>query len=124
MFASITWLALSTGVKITEDDAALVGLPEGQPQKTVIVQVAQVDAAVGEAIDQAQQAVEGVEERWQAGQLRTDVAVDTDHFQVGQLRGTDVDVFGVGNGDAELVFLETRGNVRVGTGIDVRVHAQ
>ena len=41
MFASITWLALSTGVKVTENDADLVGLPEGQPQKTVIVQVAQ-----------------------------------------------------------------------------------
>jgi amino acid transporter len=41
MFASITWLALSTGVKVTGDDASLVGLPEGQPQKTVIVQVAQ-----------------------------------------------------------------------------------
>ena len=41
MFASLTWLALSTGVKVTGDDADLVGLPEGQPQKTVIVQVAQ-----------------------------------------------------------------------------------
>jgi amino acid transporter len=41
MFASITWLALTTGVKVTEEDADLVGLPEGQPQKTVIVQVAQ-----------------------------------------------------------------------------------
>jgi len=41
MFASITWLALSTGVKVTGDDADLAGLPEGQPQKTVIVQVAQ-----------------------------------------------------------------------------------
>jgi amino acid transporter len=41
MFASITWLALSTGVKVTEDDADLAGLPAGQPQKTVIVQVAQ-----------------------------------------------------------------------------------
>jgi amino acid transporter len=41
MFAAITWLALSTGVKVTGDDAALVGLPEGQAQKTVIVQVAQ-----------------------------------------------------------------------------------
>jgi amino acid transporter len=41
MFASITWLALSTGVKVTGNDADLAGLPEGQPQKTVIVQVAQ-----------------------------------------------------------------------------------
>lgn len=40
MFAGITWLALRSGVKITDDDANLIGLPEGQSQKTVIVQVA------------------------------------------------------------------------------------
>lgn len=40
MFIGITWLALSTGVKVTTDNAMLVGLPEGQNQKTVIVQVA------------------------------------------------------------------------------------
>ncbi|HAN71315.1 MAG TPA: DNA-binding protein [Actinobacteria bacterium] len=40
MFAGITWLALQTQVKITENDADLVGLPPGEAQKTVIVQVA------------------------------------------------------------------------------------
>ena len=40
MFAGITWLALKTGVKVTESDADLQGLPAGQPQKTVIVQIA------------------------------------------------------------------------------------
>ncbi len=40
MFAGITWLALATGVKVTEFNEDLVGLPEGQLQKTVIVQVA------------------------------------------------------------------------------------
>lgn len=40
MFAGITWLALKTGVKYTENAADLVGLPAGQEQKTVIVQVA------------------------------------------------------------------------------------
>jgi amino acid transporter len=40
MFASITWLALETGVKVAEHDSDLVGLPDGQSQKTVIVQVA------------------------------------------------------------------------------------
>jgi amino acid transporter len=40
MFAGITWLALKTQVKITEFDKDLVGLPAGQPQKTVIVQIA------------------------------------------------------------------------------------
>ena len=46
MFASITWLALRTGVKVTENDADLIGLPPGQAQKTVIAQVA--DAVFGD----------------------------------------------------------------------------
>ena len=40
MFAGITWLALKTQVKVTQFADELVGLPEGQAQKTVIVQVA------------------------------------------------------------------------------------
>jgi amino acid transporter len=40
MFASITWLALQTGVKVAESDSDLIGLPAGEPQKTVIAQVA------------------------------------------------------------------------------------
>ncbi|MBU6278659.1 MAG: APC family permease [Actinomycetales bacterium] len=40
MFVGITWLALVTGVKITDSNDQLVGLPPGQEQKTVIVQVA------------------------------------------------------------------------------------
>lgn len=39
MFAGITWLSLATGVKISDDNAAL-GLPAGADQQTVIVQVA------------------------------------------------------------------------------------
>lgn len=40
MFSGITWLALKTGVKVTNENSQLVGLPEGQNQKTVIVQIA------------------------------------------------------------------------------------
>jgi amino acid transporter len=40
MFVGITWLALTTQVKITESNADLIGLPAGQEQKTVIVQIA------------------------------------------------------------------------------------
>jgi amino acid transporter len=39
MFIGITWLALLTEVRVTENDADLIGLPEGQTQKTVIVQI-------------------------------------------------------------------------------------
>lgn len=41
MFASITWLALYTQVKVTEFDSDLIGLPAGENQKTVIAQIAQ-----------------------------------------------------------------------------------
>jgi amino acid transporter len=41
MFASITWLALYTQVKVTEFDSDLIGLPSGENQKTVIAQIAQ-----------------------------------------------------------------------------------
>ena len=40
MFAGITWLALQTNVHVTHFDSELIGLPEGQSQKTVIVQIA------------------------------------------------------------------------------------
>ena len=40
MFMSITWLALATGVKVAEHDSDLIGLPDGESQKTVIAQIA------------------------------------------------------------------------------------
>ncbi len=40
MFFSITWLALESGVQVTERDDELIGLPPGETQKTVIVQIA------------------------------------------------------------------------------------
>ncbi|MFC6238258.1 APC family permease [Longivirga aurantiaca] len=46
MFAAITWLALYTQVRVTEFDRDLIGLPEGQAQKTVIAQIA--DAVFGD----------------------------------------------------------------------------
>ena len=45
MFLAITALALITGVKVAEHSEDLIGLPAGQAQKTVIVQVA--DAVFG-----------------------------------------------------------------------------
>ncbi|MEY3278685.1 MAG: hypothetical protein RLZZ426_1171, partial [Actinomycetota bacterium] len=40
MFSGITWLAIQTGVKVTEHNESLIGLPEGAQQKTVIAQIA------------------------------------------------------------------------------------
>jgi amino acid transporter len=40
MFASITWLAIQTGVQVAEHDSDLLGMPDGEHQKTVIAQIA------------------------------------------------------------------------------------
>lgn len=40
MFGGITWLAVRSGVQVTEYDRDLIGLPAGAEQKTVIAQVA------------------------------------------------------------------------------------
>ncbi|MDZ7576872.1 MAG: APC family permease [Candidatus Nanopelagicales bacterium] len=41
MFAAITWLALKTQVHVAEKPEDLIGLPSGQAQKTVVVQIAE-----------------------------------------------------------------------------------
>jgi amino acid transporter len=45
MFVGVTALALKTDVKVAENSEDLIGLPEGEPQKTVITQIA--DAVFG-----------------------------------------------------------------------------
>ena len=40
MFAGITWLAFATNVRVANANADLIGLPAGDTQKTVIIQVA------------------------------------------------------------------------------------
>lgn len=40
MFGGLTWLAVRSGVQVTDHNADLVGLPAGAEQKTVIAQVA------------------------------------------------------------------------------------
>ncbi|VFS81346.1 Uncharacterised protein [Pseudomonas aeruginosa] len=57
------------------------------PEAAAEVQVANADAFAGQAVDQPEQALEGVEEGLQLGQLRADVAVDADHLQVVKLGG-------------------------------------
>lgn len=66
--------------------------------------MANADAFAGQAVDQPEQALEGVEEGLQLGQLRADVAVDADHLQVVKLGGAGVDRLGLVDGDAELVL--------------------
>lgn len=40
LFVAITWLAFATRAKVAEVDSALIGLPAGTPQQTLVVQIA------------------------------------------------------------------------------------
>ena len=52
------------------------------------------------------------------------MAIHAADFDVFHLRRPQVHLLGVGKGDAELVFLEPGGNIRVGFGIDVGIDAK
>ncbi len=52
------------------------------------------------------------------------MAVNTLHFEIRHTGGTGIHLWGFGNVDAELVLFQARGNVGMGTGINIRVHPQ
>jgi hypothetical protein len=52
------------------------------------------------------------------------MAINAHYLQVWQCSGAGINSWGLLDVDAELVFFQTGGNVRVGAGIDVRVDPQ
>ena len=84
----------------------------------------QHDAFGVQRIDQLEQLVQAGEERLDGGDLRADVAVDADHFDVGQPQrhaiGGECRIVR----DAELVLAQPGRDVRMRAGVDVRIHAQ
>src|SRR5690606_39590399 len=88
------------------------------------VEVVQLDARFTQAQNQRNEFFQGIQVGCRFGDLRADVAVHTDDFQPGKGFRPAVDFGGTFDVDAELVFLQPRGDVRVGVGVDVGVHAQ
>ena len=115
--------ALADGADVVAGQRRLF-VAVAHPEATTEVQVANADAFAGQAVDQPEQALEGVEEGLQLGQLRADVAVDADHLQVVKLGGAGVDRLGLVDGDAELVLFQAGGDIGVGLGVHVRVDPQ
>lgn len=102
--------ALADGADVVAGQRRLF-VAVAHPEATTEVQVANADAFAGQAVDQPEQALEGVEEGLQLGQLRADVAVDADHLQVVKLGGAGVDRLGLVDGDAELVLFQAGGDI-------------
>lgn len=84
----------------------------------------QNDAFVGQSVNQNQNALAGFDKRAEVGQLRTDVAVDADDFEVALAGGVAVGFERVGVGDAEFVGFQAGGDVGMGFGIDIGIDAQ
>ena len=95
----------------------------GNAQPTAQVDVVQGDACGLHLLHQIQQAFHGFQIGGGLGNLRTDMAVDTDDLQAGQTRRVLVSGQHLGVGNAKFVAGQAGRDVRVGFGIDIRVDA-
>src|SRR5690606_22501963 len=93
-------------------------------QATTQIQMLNADTLCGQVVDQCQHALQCIEEGADFGQLAADVAVHAFNHQPRQAGGFGVHARGIVNIDAEFVFFQAGGNVRVSLGVNVRVHAQ
>ena len=92
-------------------------------QATTKINVLNGYSSVLDAGHQIQHAVHRIEVRGLAGDLRSDMAVDPDDTQACKCRCTLVGRQCALVGNAELVALQTSGNVRVGLGVHIGVDA-
>ena len=90
-------------------------------QSAAQVEVMQDNAFGLQLVDQGEQLVERVQEGRDLGDLRPAVAVDAGDLDAGERTcARDRSRPRRSNGDAELVLLEARGDIRMGLGVDVR----
>src|SRR5690606_27650717 len=85
------------------------------------VQVLQAYAMAGQGFDQHDQLVQCVKIGADFGNLGADVAVQPDDVQAGQCGGELVNLNGMFNGNAELVFFQACGNIGMGLCIDIGI---
>ncbi len=90
-------------------------------QAATHIQMVDMNAFRRQPIDQPQQLVRRFHKGIQFSELRTDMAIHPDDLDVWHRRRLAIDGGGQLDGDAELVLLEAGGNIRMGTGIDIRV---
>lgn len=92
-------------------------------EATADIEVMNMNAIGRQTINQRQQTVHRLEERFDLGQLRADVAIDADDVDVWQRRRLLIQGDSPFNRHTELVLFEPSGDIRVGAGIDVRIDA-
>ena len=94
---------------------------DAQPATKVDV----VDGNTGrlDLLDEIKQAVGSVQVRCHFGDLGADVEIDAHHLEAGEGSGALVGGQSTFMGHAKLVALESGGDIGVGLGVDVRVHA-
>ena len=100
----------------------LVGV--GDAQAATYVDMLDRDTCGFHRFDEVEHPVECIQVRLELRDLRADVAVDAHHPQARQRRRVAVGGQRFVVGDAELVALQSGGDVRVGAGVDIGVDAQ
>src|SRR5262245_43436481 len=90
----------------------------GDAESAAEVEVADVEAAGAQIEDEPAYPSERIAERGDVGELRADVTIDTDDFEMGERAGALVLLGGAANVDAELRLLHSRRAVGVRLGMD------
>ena len=90
-------------------------------QAAAQVEITDADALDPETAHQVLEALQGLHEGGHPGDLGADVAGHPQHLQMRQLHGPAVVIQGPLDIDAELILLESGGDIGMGAGVDVRI---
>ncbi len=82
-----------------------------------------IDALLGQGVDQHQDAVQRIEKGAGVGELRADMAVHALDGQVRQAGGVGVHLRGAGDINAEFIVAQAGGNIGVRFGVDIGIDA-
>ena len=88
------------------------------------VQVFQHNAFVCQLVDQGQDTFAGFDKRAEVGQLRADMAVDTDNFQMALSGSMTIGLKRIGIGNTKFIGFQAGGDIRMGFSVDIRVDTQ
>ncbi len=95
----------------------------GHAQTAAQIQMVNLDTQMLQLFQQLEYPLQGIFEGRQLGELAADVAVDAQYLDVWQLGGALIECRCLGDIHAELVVLQAGGDVGVGLGVHIRVHA-
>ena len=92
-------------------------------QTTTHIEMGDGNTVFRQLVDERQSAIQGIDEWRQGRELRSDMEVDALDGDAAEVRRTGKQRGRIVDGNAKLVFLQTSGDIGMGIGIDIGIHA-